>query len=75
MLDLICTDGKKMQMNNYVIRAWDMNFNCLVRAFETFNEYQNAIRYLNNHIDLELIIAYNPRHKLIYFKSYNDGGC
>ena len=62
-------------MNNYLICAWDRNFNCVVRTFETFNEYRNAIRYMDNHIDLVFINGYNQRHKLIYHKSYNDGGC
>ena len=61
-------------MNNYLICAWDRNFNCVVRTFETFNEYRNAIRYMDNHIDLVFINGYNQRHKLIYHKSYNDGG-
>ena len=47
----------------------------MVREFETFNEYRNAIRYLDDYIDLEHIDGYDQRHKLIYHKSYNDGGC
>ena len=67
-------EGDK-KMNNYLICAWDRNFNCLVRAFETFNEYRNAIRYLDNHIDLELMNGYNQQHMLIYHKSYKNRGC
>ena len=62
-------------IEKYLICAWDRNFNCLVRAFETFNEYQNAIQYLDNRIDLKFINGYNQQHMLIYHKSYNDGRC
>ena len=61
--------------DNFLICAWDRDFNCLVREFETFNEYRNAIRYLDDHIDLELMNGYNQQHALIYHKSYNDGRC
>ena len=61
--------------DNFLIYAWDRDFNCLVREFETFNEYRNAIRYLDDHIDLELMNGYNQQHALIYHKSYNDGRC
>lgn len=47
----------------------------MVRAFETFSEYRNAIRYLDDHIDLELMNGYNQQHALIYHKSYNEGRC
>ena len=62
-------------MNNYLICAWDKHFNCSVRTFETFNEYQNAIRYLDDYIDLSFISGYNPQHMLIFHKSYNEGRC
>lgn len=61
-----------MQMNNYLICAWDRNLNCLVRVFDTSDEFQKAIRYLDNYIDLELLNGYDKYNSLIYHRSYKE---
>ena len=53
-------------MNNYLICGIDKNANCIVRAFDTFNEYREAIRYMVNYIDLSSLYGYNTAHDLIY---------
>lgn len=53
-------------MNNYLICAFDKNANCIVRGFDTFHEYYEAVRYMVNYIDLTSLYGYNNRLDLIY---------